>query len=319
MSNLRWLAHGSNPVVAILCSDIHLQEKPPTARSTEPDWYKAMARPLLELSSIQKELDCPVICAGDIFDKWNPSPELINFAIDYLPDNLIAIPGQHDLKYHIYKDIKKTGYWTLVKSGKMADLRAEMFYTFARGWDAVGFSWGHKIRTILNPGRKTLCVAHQYIWESGPTGYKGAPEDTHISKLEGQLVGYTTAVFGDNHIPFANYTLDGKTEIFNCGSLMRRTVDQKDHKPRVGLLHDSGHIRECLLDISKDKFLDEYKIVKKLADQVDLRELVKEFKELKGKEVDFISALQFAIRNKKLSPGIRKIVKDAMARAEVKK
>ena len=36
----------SPQVLAILCSDLHLQMKPPVARSAEPDWFAAMRRPL---------------------------------------------------------------------------------------------------------------------------------------------------------------------------------------------------------------------------------------------------------------------------------
>ena len=54
-----------------------------------------MQRSLEQIRDLQKEFDCPVICAGDIFDKWNSPPELINFAYDNLPE-IYAIPGQHD-------------------------------------------------------------------------------------------------------------------------------------------------------------------------------------------------------------------------------
>src|SRR4051812_12555947 len=68
-------------VNSLWCSDIHLSHKPPIARSAEPCWYSAMQRQLDELRSVALELDVPIFVAGDIFDRWNPPPELINFAI----------------------------------------------------------------------------------------------------------------------------------------------------------------------------------------------------------------------------------------------
>jgi hypothetical protein len=39
----------SKTALAILVSDIHLSDKPPIFRSSEPDWFEAMKRPLDQL------------------------------------------------------------------------------------------------------------------------------------------------------------------------------------------------------------------------------------------------------------------------------
>jgi len=87
-------------VLAILMADIHLSLKAPIWRSAEPDWLDAQARPLKEVKLLQDKYKCPVICAGDIFDRsrktadgWNAPAELINYAIEYLPDDMYAIPA----------------------------------------------------------------------------------------------------------------------------------------------------------------------------------------------------------------------------------
>ena len=100
-------------IIAIFAADLHLSLKAPIWRSTEQDWFEAMLRPLVELRTLATLHNCPIVYAGDIFDKWNSPPELINFAIEHLPKGH-AIPGQHDLPLHNYEDIRKSAYWTLV-------------------------------------------------------------------------------------------------------------------------------------------------------------------------------------------------------------
>lgn len=71
--------------IAILCSDLHFSSVPPVARSSEPSWFDAMKRQIDELKRVQEKHHCPIIVAGDVFDRWRETPELVNFLIDNLP------------------------------------------------------------------------------------------------------------------------------------------------------------------------------------------------------------------------------------------
>lgn len=105
-------------VIAVLCSDIHLCHTCPPARSNEPNWYDAMARTLDELAGIASHYYVPILCAGDVFDRWNSPPELINFAIKHLPP-MHCIPGQHDLPNHSLEDIRRSAYSTSAGCSEM--------------------------------------------------------------------------------------------------------------------------------------------------------------------------------------------------------
>src|SRR5688500_1062308 len=89
--------------IAILCADLHLTMKQPACRDDD-DWMKTQAGYLSQLKMLQKSETMgpvlPILCAGDIFDKWNAPPELIHFALEHLPDGMICVPGQHDLPNH---------------------------------------------------------------------------------------------------------------------------------------------------------------------------------------------------------------------------
>ena len=56
-------------VLAIFLADIHLSLKAPLWRSAEPDWLGAQVRTLEEVRELHELHKCPVICAGDIFDR----------------------------------------------------------------------------------------------------------------------------------------------------------------------------------------------------------------------------------------------------------
>jgi len=55
-------------VLVIFCSDIHLTETAPLARSAEPDWMDAQNRMLEQLHALVDKYECP-ICGGTILGK----------------------------------------------------------------------------------------------------------------------------------------------------------------------------------------------------------------------------------------------------------
>jgi hypothetical protein len=286
-------------IIAILCSDIHLQHRPPAVRAAE-DWYDAMRRPLLELKALQKKYDCPVICAGDVLTHWThpqSPPELINFAIQHLP-KMHAIPGQHDLPHHSLKEIRRSAFWTLVEASVIVPA-----WSVCRASSQLivhGFPWGasfDKCRRENLPGMHIAAV-HKYVWIEGCGKFPGAPEDGHANEVRKNLRGYDLIVSGDNHMPFSF----GK--IWNCGSLMRRTVSEKQHKPRVGLLHDSGKVESHYLMTEHDVFIEQEE------EQMNISsEFVEELKTLVSDSIDFEGAVR------KCAQTARQPVRDIMLEA----
>lgn len=197
MSTLRT----EDKVIAVLCADIHLSLKPPVARSEEPDWFEAMKRPLQELSNLADEHHAPIICAGDVFDNWYCSPELINFALQHLP-KMYAIPGQHDLPLHNYDLIYKSAFWTLVETEKVQLLEPNHPYRVGKTI-LYGFPYGFPIKPLKNPEKDFLHIAviHDYLWIEG-SSYPNAPTEKNVSKTYKNFVGYDVIISGDNHQSF---------------------------------------------------------------------------------------------------------------------
>jgi DNA repair exonuclease SbcCD nuclease subunit len=305
-------------VVAILTADLHLSLNAPIWRSAEPDWFAAMARPLKELRKLQRKFECPVLCAGDIFDKWNSPPELINFAMDNLPKRMICVPGQHDLPLHNFDDIKKSAYWTLVQAGKISTIdRFE--HVLADGpLSLYGYPFGKEIQEAPKEAEleKTIRVAlaHEYVWIEGHN-YTGAPSENRLGahRLKkdnlGRFGGYNVLVYGDNHKGFQTNPL-GTTTAFNCGSLMRRNSDQVDYKPMVGLLYNDGSNEPYYLDISKDKYLGVHEPME--TDALNMKAFIQELEKLGDTDLDFTEAMTRYLKDNKINMAICNIILKAI-------
>ena len=298
-------------VVAILCSDLHLSHTAPLARSSEPDWYEAMGRPLAELRGLQKQHGCPVICAGDVFDRWNSPPELINFAIKHVP-KMYAIPGQHDLPHHRLEDIKRSAYWTLVEAGVIREIPPHRFTVINQDELVLcGFPWGIDVakRTQKLSNREPLYVAviHQYVWKLG-SSYLDAPKGAHLSRFEKQLEGYDVAVFGDNHKGFMAGTPN--CTVFNCGTFMRRKADEINYKPQVGLLHADGTVEPYHLDTSRDKI----EVIEKTTanDELDITAFLEELNGLGGDSLDFETAIKRYVEKHGVTKPVREVIQQAL-------
>lgn len=244
-------------VVALVVSDLHLWHRPPAFRAAEPDWWAAMRRPLDQLRDDSRDPNgdgkaVPVVYAGDLFDRWNCPPELVSFAIRNLPWGY-AVPGQHDLPWHSYSDVKRSAYWSLVEAGVIENLRPGR----PVGVGTVrlhGFPWGVP---VAPPGPNGIClevaVVHAYCWARG-CSHPGAREEDNHARWRDRLCGYDVAFFGDNHRGFTRGPKPGAegAVVVNCGTMMRRKSDEADYAPRFLRLHDDGGVESVGFDVSGD-------------------------------------------------------------------
>lgn len=301
-------------VIAILASDLHLSLKAPVARSAEIDWLQAMQRPLDELKEISKDHDAPVIVAGDLFDKWNSPPELINFALEHMPKKFYGIPGQHDLPNHRIDEVKRSAYWTLIKAGILYDLGKWEFF-LSDHLAITGFPWNAEItphdsdRQPEND-RVQLAVIHHYLYSKKSNSYYGVSKENHALKFQDKLKGFDAAVFGDNHISFS--TKIGDCNVFNAGTFLRRKSDEYNYKPQVGLLHEDGTITPHYLDTSKDKFIDIEEAKEKETQEIDTAAFLDELKSLGADSLDFRDAANKYMDGREVDSDVRKLVLESM-------
>ncbi len=296
-------------VIAILCSDLHLSLKPPRARK-EKEWFCVMAFYLGMLRGIASKYDAPIICAGDIFDKWNSPPELINFALEFLP-TIFCVPGQHDLPLHNHGDIKKSAYWTLVEAGRIHDILSYEGHSIGANSNLMlhGFSWEEPVKPLKekDPSYFHLAVVHEYI-SMRNHDFPGCPKESRVRAFTKKLKGYDAAVFGDNHKGFLAKA--GDVPVLNCGGFMRRTSDQVDYEPQVGILYRSGKIKLHKLDTAGD--LLEVTNTPKTKEDMELEEFLIELRQLESSILDFKGAMKEVLLKKKPRKQVKKLLLEAM-------
>jgi hypothetical protein len=298
----------TNPVVALACSDLHLCHVKPIARA-EKDWYEVMENYLWQLSELQKKHKCPVLIAGDIFDRWNSCPELINMAIRAMPDRVYAVPGQHDLPYHNFGNLRKSAFGSLVLANRIELLKPGETVAVRNNVAVTGFPWGSPITPPNSPGSLQVAVIHAYVWATKNTTYPGAPANRRVtdSFLKQSLADYDVAVVGDNHKGFLYVPPKKGTTIFNCGCFIRRKLDEGYSKPCVGLIHQSGKVIPHYLDVSKDKFMDRILLDQKLHEAFDASVFVKLLKGVSSTgSFDFERLIRNAVEERDLNDDVRK-------------
>ena len=306
--NMPPLRGNNSRVVGILCADIHLCGKPPIARSGEPDWYKAMVRPLREVKALAETHHAPVLCAGDVFDHWRSEPELINFALNELPE-MWAIPGQHDLPQHSMELIHRSAFQTLVQAGVIhipdpagTEISDDVVvYPFPWG---VPLTFPHRNSSV---GKLDVALLHEYVWTPGTEfGGGAAPKSGEVSSLMIRAKGFDVVVSGDNHIPFD--VVEAGTLIWNCGGFMRRKITEVNATPRVGLLHADGTVTPHYLDIAGEVLEDHGPVTVTCPAVPDFGEFVEGWKLLGVDEFDFPAAVEKAMREQETPENTRKIV-----------
>jgi len=298
-------------VQAILTSDWHIWNKPPVWRSCEPDWMAAMGRPIESIIGLSKTHQCPIFIAGDIFHRWNASPDTINWLIDRLraAHQAYAIPGQHDMPNHNLSEMQKSAYETLVKSGVLISITKpiELEHCILHG-KAFGCALKPASRTIDK--KMTVLLTHEYLWTDA-CGFPDAPKENHIKNLSKEHKTYDIIVAGDNHKGFRQRI--GSSTIFNCGSPIRRTKDELTHKPQVGLLCRDGSIVVLHLDTTKDKYLESEDSPTKTESEFNIELIANELRKLGTTALDFTTAVtQYCQKNKEISNQVVKIIQKAM-------
>lgn len=308
--------------IAALVSDLHIDRKTPVARA-EKDWFEVQAKYFKQLRSITETHGVPLVIAGDLFNKAHPDPETINFAMEQLPEAVYAVPGQHDLQYHNYKDIKKTGYWTLCANDRIRNLSPDAgpyilqeAYT-ENDWYLVGVPWGYDIPKLdkkeIEVHERYLAVIHAYIWRDDENHYPGAPKDATVSKWRHRLKNYSAAVFGDNHIGFLDR--DPHCPILNCGGFINRRTDERLNSPTIGLLSDQGEIDLKFFPNTIDDKWSTRTDIENREEVLQAKEFLEELAHLSNDSLDFVSAIEQIMEQQRVKPEVKRIIHKALEKS----
>lgn len=298
--------------IAILCSDLHLSHVPPACRLEKDSWYETQGRYLAQIrTASEKHNRAVIIYAGDIFDKPNPPIELINWTLMNLPRGY-AIPGQHDLMHHEMQDIHKTAYGTLCRANVITNLHDQMIHIHKGAIELlmVGYPWRSRydrkpfMRSAYDDAVR-LAVCHRFVWSKRSNSYEGASGNDNVKCLPVALSPFDAILFGDNHKGFL-YEHNHQT-VLNCGTMMRRKIDEANYRPGYGVLYSDRTIERKYYDCSEDKITTkEVKFDKD--DVMDLEQFMKELGALSKGSLDFRNAVTSFLNNNDISNRVRNFI-----------
>jgi exonuclease SbcC len=265
----------------LITGDWHLDEKKPKNRTeTYVGDQKHKMRQIMKIASNYK-VDA-ILQPGDFFNTSKLSDgckaHWIRF-FKYWDIPIYTIPGQHDMRYHS-SDIKNTPLGVLQAAGVVEIMGEGAFgcvknsmMSPERNVYIHGAGWEQDIPEIRREESINILLLHMLI--SDKPLYPG-----HANVNPGWILNkykYDLIVSGDNHKSFMSPK--GKQKLVNCGSLMRSSIDQRDHRPIVYIYNtDSNTIR------------DESILVKPFEEVMNIEEAKKE-KERNKELEDFVEGL----------------------------
>lgn len=222
----------NRPANAILTADLHLTSKIPISRID--DYFQAQANKLRFLWELSMENNnCPILCAGDVFDHWKASPWLCSWAYRHLPKNMIAIPGNHDLPMHSMEEYDKSALFLLEIVGGLTVLKNESIL-IPGDIEIVGLSFGGYESSMIGSyfgkdAHRKILLIHEMVWP-GSKKPVWAPNSYTVKDIFFEAEGEVDLIVsGDNHQAFTA-EMDGCL-LVNPGSMLRRTADQADFTP----------------------------------------------------------------------------------------
>lgn len=297
----------NNPVVAIAIADLHLSLQAPACRAEE-DWLGVQANYLKRVRDMADEHEVPVLCAGDIFDRCNTTPELVNFALDHLPKSMICVAGNHDLPNHRFADLYRSGYGVLENAGHIIDVSGSS-HAFGNGWVVSGAAWGQNMPVPIDR-LHNIALVHAYIWRKG-CSHGGAPEGGHFKEWGKRLRGFDVAVFGDNHQRFRANA--GGCRVLNCGTFLRRRLDEVEQRPAIGVIYSDGFTEQLPMDITTDCFVDQVADAM-LETEVDMSAFLHQLDGLSGDtELDFQAHVRRYLRENETEHRVERVLLNAIS------
>ena len=293
------------------CPDLHLTEKRPQNRMD--DYEAAVINKLTFILTTAKENGCALILQpGDFFDQPNPTYRFFTQVVftlnGYMSSNamLCTIFGQHDLKFRTKENTALNALFYAYEGLKLVNYMPHLEDNIA----VVGCSWEEEIPEPI-PGKFNILLIHRMIVDD-----KLWADQEHFEYANGFLREhkFDLIVSGDNHKPFIAHSRG--RYLFNCGSMMRSTIAQVDHEPRI-IIFDTENpkdYQEILIPIEPSESVFKMEKVEMEKERnTNLEAFVSGLSEHKDMGLNFGGNLQAYVIENKLDNEIYELLKRGMA------
>jgi hypothetical protein len=211
--------------------------------------------------------------------------------------------------HHNLLNIRKTAYGTLCAAKHITSIDLNCV-TLPQPYYLAGFPWGAELepwdlfvseRPHVRSVKQRIAIVHKCCC---PSRNSAQLYGSRAVDIIAALSKFDAIIVGDNHQGFQH----GK--LFNCGTLMRRKIDEIEYRPRVGLLRADMTVEPHYLDCSRDKFADVKDLPKLVT--VDLSEFLDELREAADATLNFRSTVQRACEQRGLPKPVVALVLKAL-------
>jgi len=205
----------------IAAADLHIHDRKPENRTG--DYFRQVLNKFEQIVKITHQEKASLLIAGDFFDSPSVSYNVVRSILAIIKKYKVpiyTISGQHDQRYHV-SGLSNTPLGLLYETGYVNDLTLPI--NAEKGF--IGASWGEEPKSEAD-----VLVLHRMVTKDGPL-WHGQENFISAKELLKQYPWAKVVITGDNHLPhLVNYL--GRYQL-NCGSMMRSSKDQIDHKPAV--------------------------------------------------------------------------------------
>jgi DNA repair exonuclease SbcCD nuclease subunit len=286
----------------LITGDWHYTDKTPSCRIDDyPEVLKNKIQSIINIA--KKEKVAAILQPGDLTDtpflSYSAYRELYNLLFD-IP--IFTVYGQHDLRYRNKGNtpldaLQDSLEWFNVS--KKIDIGATT---------VQGVSYGETIPEPT-PDVFNILLIHKMIVAVQEAEWQ-EDYDLGIDFLTNSK--YDLIISGDNHKSFMVGTK--KRFLFNCGSLMRSTIDQIDHKPCFYIFETNDRTyKQYFIPVTTwQKTFDLKKKVKEEERNEHMESFVSGLSEHKDMGLNFTDNLFMYLKKNKIEPIIKDIIKRNM-------
>lgn len=303
-----------------LLGDVHLRMSNPKSRIDE--YYDEQFRKFGIVYEFARDTNCrAVLQPGDLFDHHSCPYGVVERYMRYINGHTCSVPifgclGQHDMRYHrtiadntpigvLYAGIERTGSRLLSSEPKV------LIEQFSKTEVHIyGSSFGEEIPTIQNPSAINILVTHRMVTKDGPL-WEGQEGNVEAEELLKQTK-FRLIVSGDNH---KHFTASHRMRyLVNCGSLMRSSIDQMDHKPCFYTYDtETNKIEKHPIRVKKaEHIFDLEKAVDQKQDRKELDDFIRTLTDVGEQGLSFKKNLSAHVDSSEYSDGVKSILSEIM-------
>lgn len=294
----------------LMISDIHFRDSPPKVwDGNEKDWNETVEGTFQKIYETMDRYDCGLcLCGGDIFDKWNSNPRTIGRAIEYLPKNMITVPGQHDLPNHSLSYYDSSALATLEKARKDIVVLKKNQYIEDKEFLIKGFPWNTQWKGVdEDDERLKIALGHLLVWKD-ERPWPEVPMANLAEYIIEKNHSFDLIITGDNHQSFK--TNLGATDLVNPGSLFQLTAKQIDFHPKMYLYKPEGRkILHKRLEKAKEGVLSRVYLDAKEEQDKRIEKFITTISSKYKIDIDFQKSMEsFLYENDKISEEVKNII-----------